>query len=72
MVTRIELNFNWVLKLLCHLQFLVDLANQPRYTRVSTQHSLCKCVDQLCPTQMAYWTKNHVIISTRAAHFMTY
>jgi len=32
-----------------------------------------KCIlwqDQLCPTQMADWAKNHVTISTRAAHFM--
>jgi len=29
-------------------------------------------LDQLCPTQMAYWAKIHVTISTRAAHFMTY
>jgi len=29
-------------------------------------------LSQLCPTQMPYWTKIHVTISTRAAHFMTY
>jgi len=27
---------------------------------------------QLCPTEMAYWAKNYVIISTRAAHWKTY
>jgi len=25
-------------------------------------------LDQLCPTQMAYWAKNHVTILDRAAH----
>jgi len=30
------------------------------------------CLDQLCPTQLAYWAKNHITISTRAAHFMIY
>jgi len=25
---------------------------------------------QLCPTQMAYWGKNDVAISTRAAHWI--
>jgi len=29
-------------------------------------------LEQLCPIQMAYWAKNHVTISTRVAHFMTY
>jgi len=29
-------------------------------------------LDQLCPTQMAYWAKNHVAILTRTAHLMTY
>jgi len=29
-------------------------------------------VDQLCPTQVAYWAKNHVASLTRAAHLMTY
>jgi len=28
-------------------------------------------LDQLCPTQMAYWAKNYVIVLTRAAHWMT-
>jgi len=28
--------------------------------------------NQLCPTQMAYWAKNHVAILTRAPHVMTY
>jgi len=30
------------------------------------------CLVQLCPTQMPYWAKNHVAISTRAAQSMTY
>jgi len=29
-------------------------------------------VDQLCPTQMAYWANNYVTILTRAAHWMAY
>jgi len=29
-------------------------------------------LNQLCPTQMAYWAKNYVIILTRTAHWMTY
>ena len=29
-------------------------------------------LDQLCPTQMAYWVKNYITILTRAAHWMTY
>jgi len=29
-------------------------------------------LNQLCPTQIAYWTKHQFTISTRAAHFMTY
>jgi len=33
---------------------------------------ICKNLNQLCPTQMAYWAKNHVAILTRAAHLMTY
>jgi len=28
-------------------------------------------LDQLCLTQMAYWAKNHITISTSAAQFMT-
>ena len=27
-------------------------------------------LNQLCPTQMAYWAKNYVTILTRAAHLM--
>jgi len=29
-------------------------------------------LDQLCPTQMAYWAKTHVAILTKAAHLMIY
>ena len=29
-------------------------------------------LDQLCPTQMAYWAKKYVTILTRAAHSVTY
>ena len=32
----------------------------------------CKVLNQLCPTQMAYWDKNYVTILTRAAHWMAY
>jgi len=38
-------------------------------------HSLItppEALDQLCPTQMAYWAKNYVIVLTRATHWMTY
>jgi len=27
---------------------------------------------QLCPTEIAYWVKNYVIILIRAAHWMIY
>jgi len=27
-------------------------------------------LDQLCPSQMAYWAKNYVTIFTRATHWM--
>jgi len=27
-------------------------------------------LDQLCPTQMAYWAKKYVTISTRAEHWI--
>jgi len=27
-------------------------------------------LNQLCPTQMAYWAKNYVTIFTRAEHWM--
>jgi len=30
------------------------------------------CLEQLCPTEIAYRTKNYVNILTRAAHWMTY
>jgi len=29
---------------------------------------MSKNIDQLCPTQMAYWAKHHVAILTMAAH----
>ena len=29
-------------------------------------------LNQLCPTQMAYWAKKYVTILTRTAHWMTY
>jgi len=29
-------------------------------------------LDQLCPTQMAYWAKNYVTVFIRAAHWITY
>jgi len=32
----------------------------------------CVCLDQLCPTQMAYWAKKYVTILTSAAHWMVY
>jgi len=31
-----------------------------------------KDLNHLCPTQMAYWAKNYVTISTRAAHWRRY
>jgi len=30
------------------------------------------CLDQLCPTQLAYWAKSYVTALTRAADWMTY
>ena len=35
-------------------------------------HAYIPVSTMLCPTQMAYWAKNHVAILTRAAHLMTY
>jgi len=29
-------------------------------------------IDQLCPTEIAYWVKNYAAIFTRAANWMTY
>jgi len=29
-------------------------------------------LNQLCPTQMAYWTRNYVTVFSRVAHWMTY
>ena len=29
-------------------------------------------IDQLCPTEIAYWAKNYVTILIRAAHLMTF
>jgi len=35
-------------------------------------HVTLEVLVQLCPTQMAYWAKNHVAILTRVAHLITY
>jgi len=34
--------------------------------------TLAFILDQLCPTQMAYWAKNYVTVLTGAAHGMAY
>ena len=55
--------------ILAHLQ-------HSEFDIVYTSHSLFEtfhwscvyCLHQLCPTQMAYWAKNYLIILTRAAH----
>ena len=63
----------------CVIAFLVKIEklNERAYeawkrTDAAETATVVVHLEQLCPSQSAYWTKNYVIDLTRAAHWMTY